>query len=422
MTWLRRALPLLLVALATACLSTPPRRNEPTPPAVLALVWGRVQAHPETAAIEDAIVVMAGGTIAAVGRRSEVSVPASARVLDCAGATVLAGFWNSHVHFIGAAFHEAASAPPAQLEDALRTMLTSRGFVHAVDTGSDLQNTLALRKRIEAGEIAGPSILTAGSGLAPAGGSPYYILPARLPEAASAEEATAIIARELDDGAGVVKLFTGSWARPDAIVVMPVDVVRAAVAVAHRRGNLVIAHPSNSAGARAAIEGGVDFLAHTFGTELDGRPWDRALPSRMSARGMSLIPTLKLFSYELRRANLPSAVIERVTRNAREQLRAFRQLGGQVLFGTDVGYLTDDDPTDEYVAMQDAGLRYPAILATLTTAPAARFGGAKRTGRLARGMAADVVVADGRPDRDIRALSRVRHVLRNGRVLYERAP
>jgi RNase P/RNase MRP subunit p30 len=32
----------------------------------------------------------------------------------------------------------------------------------------------------------------------------------------------------------------------------------------HRRGRFVIAHPGNSAGARAAIEGGVDILAHTF--------------------------------------------------------------------------------------------------------------------------------------------------------------
>jgi len=416
---IRRALALLAVPLATACVSTPPTAVTARS-ATLALVGGRVQPDPGSVAIEDGVVVIDRGTIAAVGPRSAVRLPTGIRVLDCAGATVLAGFWNSHVHFTGAAFRGAASAPQAQLAAAVTTMLSSRGVVHAVDTGSFLRNTLALRGRIETGEIAGPSILTAGSGLAPAGGSPYYILPARLPEAASAADAAAIVERELDEGSDVVKLFTGSWARRDAIVVMPVDVVRAAVGVAHRRGKLVIAHPSNSAGARAAIEGGVDVLAHTFPTELDGRPWDRALPPLMRERGMALIPTLKLFSYELARAGLPPAVVERVTGNAREQLRAFAQLGGQVLFGTDVGYMTDDDPTDEYVAMQEAGLTYPAIVAALTTAPAARFG-ATRTGRLATGMAADVAVVDGRPDDDIRALNRVRLVLRNGHLIYERA-
>jgi hypothetical protein len=45
---------------------------------------------------------------------------------------------------------------------------------------------------------------------------------------------------------------------------MPVELVRAATDAAHRRGKLVFAfaHPSKSAGARAAIEGGVDVLAH----------------------------------------------------------------------------------------------------------------------------------------------------------------
>ena len=167
-----------------------------------------------------------------------------------------------------------------------------------------------------------------------------------------------------------MKLFTGSWASRTSIVVMPLEVVRAAVDAAHRRGRFVIAHPSNSAGARAAIEGGVDILAHTFPTELDRRPWDRALPGMMRERGMALVPTLKLFPYELKKVDLPPAVVATVLGNGQAQLRAFAELGGQVLFGTDVGYMTDYDPTDEYVFMQAAGLSYARILASLTTAPA----------------------------------------------------
>ena len=82
-------------------------------------------------------------------------------------------------------------------------------------------------------------------------------------------------------------------------------------------------------------------------------------------------------------------------------------LGGQILFGTDVGYMTEYDPTDEYVFMQEAGLSYPRILASLTTAPAARFG-AVRSGRLAPGFDADVVVVDGDPAADIRVLAKGR--------------
>jgi imidazolonepropionase-like amidohydrolase len=415
---LTRALALVF-ALVSACMA--PSGETPAATTTLALVGGRVQPAPDGSAIPDGVVVIEGELIVAVGPRSAVAVPPGARIVDCAGATVTAGFWNSHVHFTGEAFRDAASAPEARLASALRAMLTSYGVVHAVDTGSFLPNTLALRDRIERHGVPGPSILTAGSGYAPTGGSPYYILPARLPEPASPAEAAAMVDRNLDAGADVTKLFTGSWARRDSIVIMPVDIVRAAADATHRRGKLVIAHPSNSAGARAAIEGGVDVLAHTFPSELDGRPWDRALPAMMRERGMALIPTLKLFPYELAKTSLPQSIVERVTGNARDQLQQFASLGGQVLFGTDVGYITDYDPTDEYTAMQRAGLSYPAILSALTTAPATRFGAAGRTGRLASGMAGDVVVLDGRPDDDIRALARVRYTVRNGRIIYERS-
>jgi imidazolonepropionase-like amidohydrolase len=416
----RRAAGALVVALLLgACGMTsgpPPARR------VTALVGGRVQTAPVAPVIPDGVVLAEDGRIIAVGRRAEVPLPFGATVIECGGATVTAGFWNSHVHFTGAAFEGADSAPADRLADGLRAMLTSRGVVHAVDTGSRLENTLALRRRVESGEIPGPAILTAGSGFAPEGASPYYILPVRLPELRDAAGASALVDAELDRGGDVVKLFTGSWARPDAIVIMPVEIVRAAVEAAHRRGRLVIAHPSNSAGARAAIEGGVDILAHTFPSELDRRPWDRALPGMMRAREMSLVPTLKLWPYELGKLGLPPAVVDAVLGNGVAQLRAFADPGGSVLFGTDVGYMTDFDPTDEYVYMQRAGLSYARILAALTSAPAARFGAGARSGRLAAGLDADVVVLDGDPAQDIRALGRVRVTLRAGRVIFRAAP
>ena len=419
---MRRNTGWFFVALLTAACGATPVPHAATAKNTTALVGGRVQPDPESAVIPDGVVVIADGRIAAVGRRADVAVPPGATVIDCTGGTVTAGFWNSHVHLMSEALQGAEKAPAAQLSEGLRVMLTSYGVVHAVDIGSRLPNTLALRRRVDQGDIPGPSILTAGSGFAPEGGSPYYILPLRLPELRDEAQTAALVNGELDGGADLVKLFTGSWARRDAIVVMPVDLVRAATGAAHQRSKVVIAHPSNSAGARAAIEGSVDILAHTFPSELDRRPWDRALPGMMRERGMALVPTLKLWPYELRKVGLPQSIVDIVLGNGQAQLRAFAELGGQVLFGTDVGYMTDFDPTDEYVYMQQAGLSYARILAALTTAPAARFGAAARTGRLAVGLDADVVVLDGHPVEDIRALGRVRATLRSGQTIYRRAP
>jgi imidazolonepropionase-like amidohydrolase len=393
-----------------------------SPIPVVVLHGARIYPGPDAPAIARGVVVVRGGTIAAVGVEGQVQVPAGARMIDCSGLTVTAGFWNTHVHFTEANWLSADSGSAAELTARLRAMLTRWGVVRAIDTGSPLANTLALRLRIESGEIPGPQILIASGGFVPVGGSPYYLLPLRLPELVDAGQATAAVYWLLENpGVDAVKLFTGSWAARGSVVVMPVDVVRAAVEAAHGRGKLVIAHPSTSEGAHAALEGGVDILAHTFPSGLDGA-WDRSLPFRMRQAGMALIPTLALWPYEFRKVGLDAGLTARLMGNAAAQLKAVADEGGQVLFGTDVGYMTDYDPTEEYVLMQQAGLAFSHILAALTTAPAARFGAANRSGRVAAGMDADLVVLEGDPEPDIRALARVRYTIRGGRVIYEGRP
>jgi imidazolonepropionase-like amidohydrolase len=390
-------------------------------PGVVALTGATIYLAPDVPPIQRGTVVARDRRIVAVGKQGEVAVPAEARILDCSGLSVAAGFSNCHVHFTGAKWQDTELAPATLLTDALAGMLTRYGFVRVVDTGSWLPNTRALGRRLDRGDVAGPQIMTAGPGFAPAAGSPYYIQPLRLPELTDPGMARTLVTELLDADGDVVKLYTGSWATQTSIVVMPVDVVRAATSTAHQRGKLVVAHPSNGAGARAAVDGGVDILAHTFPSELTGL-WDRSLPLRIREAGMAMIPTLKLWQYEVRRLGLPAARAEAARANSAAQLKAFVDAGGQLLFGTDVGYMADYDPTDEYVLMQQAGLTFSQILASLTTGPAARFARAAHSGRIAAGMDADLVALDRNPERDITALARVRYAVRLGRVIYEGRP
>lgn len=379
-----------------------------------AYVGGTVVPSPNDKAIDDGVVLVKDGRIVAVGPRSAVSIPSGATRVDCSGATVLAGFWNSHVHFMSPEWLDAAHADADSLASSLRDMLTRWGFVHVVDTGSDLDNTLALERRIAAGEIAGPSIMTAGAPFVAVGGQPRNV-PVALPELADAEQASTLVDVWLDGGAQLIKLMTASVVEDPPPPVMPLEVVRAATQAAHARGALVFAHPTNAEGIWAAVDGGVDVLAHTAP---DMEPWSPDDVARLIAAQISLIPTLMLFRYEMERDGKAEELIAEVESSLTEQLGAFHAAGGTTLFGTDVGYTTVSDPSLEYALLERAGLDARAILAALTTAPAERFGVADRRGRLRAGADADLVVLDGDPLTDVSAWTRVRLVLRAGRTLY----
>ena len=154
----------------------------------LALVGGKVYASPDATALDDAVVVTANGVIAAIGSRSEVQLPSDARVIDCTGKTVVAGFWNSHVHFTQAEWNNAGSAPAAPMAEHMQAMLTRWGFTAVWDVGSDARNTMPLRRRVDSGEVPGPAIHLAGS-IFPRDGHPAYLPPEmQLPEAATPDE------------------------------------------------------------------------------------------------------------------------------------------------------------------------------------------------------------------------------------------
>jgi imidazolonepropionase-like amidohydrolase len=305
----------------------------------------------------------------------------------------------------------------------LTAMLTRYGFTTVVDTASDIDNTVTLRERIERGEVPGPRILTAGWPLYPPEGIPFYLrdLPAefleRLPQPASVEEAVQLVRSNLARGADATKLFVATPQLDRLVKYMPPDIIEAATRETHRRGRLVMAHPTDIPGIRAALAAGVDVLVHTtLGKEKT--EWDPMLIQAMLARDVAVIPTLQLWAYELRKSRRPANVIELATGDAIGQLRAFAEAGGQVLFGTDVGYMPEYDPTDEYVYMLRAGLTFRQILASLTTAPAARWKESEQRGRVAAGLDADVVVLEADPAKDIRNLARTRCVFRAGQRIY----
>ena len=401
---LRAALCLFLFSVA-ACFSD--AANAQT----LALVGGRVYPSPDAAPLLDAVVLTSGGAITAIGSRSEVQVPNDARVIDCTGKTVVAGFWNSHVHFTQAVWKNAASAPVASLEEHMREMLTRWGFTTVWDLGSDPNDSLPLRRRVNSGEVAGPNIFLAGD-IFPKGGHPVYLPPEmQLPEAATPDEAAQMARDDLRMGLDGMKLFTGVYMGSKPVVNMDAAIAKAAVDVAHAQGKPVFAHPQNRTGLETVITAGVDVLAHIVPGEPGYTPDQLA---RFKSQGIALIPTLSLFATTIG----GSALAARLVESGVNQLKAFSENGGPVLFGTDVGFTTVYDTSLEYELMHRA-LSESQVLASLTTNPALYFKAAKK-GKVEKGFDADLVVLDGDPIVDVRNLAKIAYTIRAGQVIYHR--
>ena len=377
----------------------------------LALVGAEVYSSPTAAPILDAVVVSSGGIITAIGRRGEIKPPRDARVIDCSGKTVVAGYWNSHVHFTQATWNNAAGASARVLEAHMREMLTRWGFTTVWDLGSNPYNSLALRRRVESGEVAGPRILLTGM-IFPKGGHPAY-LPAelQLPEAGAPDEAAKMARDELQIGLDGMKLFTGSYMGDRPVVNMDAAVAKAAVVVAHAQGKPVFAHPQNRKGVDVAVAAGVDVLAHTIPTE-PGYTTDEL--AHFKSKGTALIPTLSIWMS----VSIDAAATERLVRSGIDQLKAFSANGGLVFFGTDVGFYTFSDPSLEFELMHHA-LSEMEVLASLTTNPASYFK-AERKGRVEQGFDADLVVLDGDPAVNVRNFAKVVATIRAGQVIYEK--
>jgi len=383
----------------------------------LALVGGTVYTSPAAEPIRDSVVLIRDGRIAAVADRRSIQIPGGVDTIDCAGRTVTAGFWNSHVHFFERKWTDAAAIPAPELGQQLQEMITQYGFTSAFDLASPWTNTRLIRDRIESGEVPGPRIRSTGEALVAPGAVPAdpviralgYMVTRNM-EVSDAAQATAATVKLLDMGVDGIKVHLQPPPAPDSPI--SASAIEAAVAAAHRAGKPVFVHPNGAADVLAAARAGVDVIAHTTPTS---GPWDDTIMSTMKDRRVALIPTLMVWKTLLRheRVSIQASSVA----NAIAQLRAWTATGGTTLFGTDLG-AADYDPADEYALMAQAGMTVRQILAALTTAPAERFGVSRQLGKVEAGFAADLAVLRGDPSTDVRALAAVQYTIRDGRIIY----
>jgi imidazolonepropionase-like amidohydrolase/Tol biopolymer transport system component len=107
--------------------------------------------------IEDGVLVVAGDTIQAVGRRGEVAIPAGARVIDAGGKTIVPGYVDAHAHvsnFGSGVVPQANWAYYANL---------AFGVTTAHDPSATTEFVFSQAELVKAGRMVGPRMFSTGT-------------------------------------------------------------------------------------------------------------------------------------------------------------------------------------------------------------------------------------------------------------------
>lgn len=374
----------------------------------------QVFTEPHKPPIEKATILISNGKFKKIGSGETVRIPKGYRIINGNGKYATAGYWNSHVHFMEPKWNDAERISKDSLEAHLREMFTSKGFVYVFDLAQiDIQNLNFLRNRIKTEKLNSPTIFAVGVPFTSK--SPFYIKPLQLPELTTKEEVGNHILNQINNGANGIKIWTASPTGSSIDYLSP-SLIKEAAGIAGRNKIPLFAHPSNLKGVEIAVNNGVSVLAHVAAD--DRLVWDVALVQKMVTNQVALIPTLKLHFWDLRLAGIATAN-NALVNTAIQQLATFHKAGGLVLFGTDVGYMNDYDIEEELVQMQNAGMGFDQILASLTTNPAQKFNLSSQTGTIKAGKTADLVILNKNPASDIRNFTSVYMTIHNGKVIFE---
>ena len=422
----------LLLASAALAISAP-SLAQPSD-AVTVIHAGTLLAQPGQAPLRNATVVIRGKTIESV-QNGFVDVP-GARVVDLRNATVLPGLIDSHVHLIGLDDRMQARLLASTRDDedeAFTGILNARktllaGFTTVRDLGGEPRTITSLRDAINAGQFAGPTILSAARMVSISGGHGDGRNGRNRDGASTAS--TANVCNGADDcrratreqisaGADVIKFAaTGGVLSnvPGGLAQqMMDDEMRAVVTTAKTFGRKVAAHAHGVDGINGALRAGVDSIEHgTFTNDETFRLYKQT--------GAYYVPTLLAPAAALadgQRGALTPAQFEKARQAAGNAEKSFARAireGVKIAFGTDTGVSKHGDNAQEFALMAKNGMS-PALAIRSATVDASQLLGIEnRVGTIEVGKDADIIAVDGDPTQNVRLLENVGFVMKHGRV------
>lgn len=402
--------PVGVALLAWLCLVKPATTTQrEAGPGTLVLEHANVIDGRSNAPQQNVSVVIADGTILGI-RPLAVPVPKGATVIDLAGAWVMPGFVDAHVHF-----GDVAAARTALLTGA--TTVRTMNVFHFLD--------VEIREAHRRGDETLPDVVAAGYQIRPDMFPEFFEDFPELADMKARVSGTdnvrrvvrAIASRRVDHIKFLATERAGTPETDPRKRTFSDDEIAALVDEARRLGLPVAAHAHGDDGARAAVMAGVRSLEH--GTWISDGTFDA-----MKERRTFFVPTLsggrQPPARPQDRDNPKLAEFRRVATPLKNRLVQRAEAEGLPLAaGTDLRYTTPDlSMADEALYFQRAGISPMRALQIMTAGSATCLGIQNRTGAIAPGLEADLVVLAHNPLVTLDALKGIRMIVNDGKIAF----
>lgn len=329
-------------------------------------------------------------------------------IIDCGGRTLLPGLIDMHTHItvLGRIGIDQVNSPMDLMETAAlqAAKYLDHGFTTIRDCGSIHRVANHVRNMQKKGLITAPDIIACGLGLMTTEVDADDPRAQHLSLADGADALMHAARVEIANGADYVKIFaSGAAANPGGIpaqAIMEREEIEAIVKAARRKDCYVAAHCHADEAVRMCAESGVYTIEHA--TLIS----DETLELICTIPGCSLIPTLAVMYLGEDPDPYWQKRLGPMFDHCTEMMAKAYRYGEKLGFGTDcaAGSIEYENGIEFRFRKENCQMADLDILIQATRNNAMIAGLDDRIGELKKGLQADMILVDGRPDEDISAM------------------